>query len=128
MVERFIAPACRTDCAFRACRAPAEASGSTAALLGFDSGTTIFDPRGCRACGGTGYAGRMGVFEAVRIDAPLRQLIDCGGDAAVIANQAFRNAPSLGAAARALVREGTASAEDVIRLSRGECPSPPRAL
>ncbi|HEY0012826.1 MAG TPA: ATPase, T2SS/T4P/T4SS family [Allosphingosinicella sp.] len=102
-----------------ACRKPVQTGGSAASLLGFDSGTVTFAPRGCVDCAGSGFAGRTGVFEAIEPDDALRRLIMNGGDAAVIASIAFRGAPNLGAAARALVRAGVTTAAEAIRLSRG---------
>jgi general secretion pathway protein E len=102
------------------CREAVQASPSVAALLGFDAGATIFEARGCPECSNTGYRGRIGVFEAVRIDETIRRLINAGGDEAVIASHAFRAAPNLGAAARALVREGVTTAEEAVRISRRE--------
>ncbi|WP_106640054.1 type II secretion system ATPase GspE [Allosphingosinicella vermicomposti] len=103
-----------------ACREPVQAEGSAGALLGFDAGTIIYKATGCGECNHTGYKGRIGVFEAVRIDETIRRLINSGGDEAVIASHAFRNAPNLGAAARALVREGVTTAEEAVRVSRRE--------
>lgn len=102
------------------CREPVQASPSVSALLGFDPGAIIYEARGCAECGQTGYKGRIGVFEAVRVDDALRRLINAGGDEAVIANHAFRNNPNLGAAARALVRQGVTTAEEAVRISRRE--------
>jgi general secretion pathway protein E len=103
-----------------ACREPVQATGSVSALLGFDPGTIIYQARGCGECGNSGYRGRIGAFEAVRVDETIRRLINAGGDEAVIANHAFRNAPNLGSAARALVREGVTTAEEAVRISRRE--------
>ncbi|MCF7816182.1 MAG: type II/IV secretion system protein [Candidatus Pacebacteria bacterium] len=36
---------------------------------------TIFDAVGCDACGGSGYHGRIGVFEAIRVDDALEEAI-----------------------------------------------------
>lgn len=100
------------------CRTPVQASPQLGALLGFDSGAIVYEARGCDACGGTGYKGRIGVFEAIRIDDTIRRLINAGGDEAVIASHAFVHAPTLGSAARALVREGVTTAEEAVRISR----------
>src|SRR3546814_410667 len=102
------------------CREPVQASGSVSALLGFDPGAVIYEARGCGECGNSGFKGRIGVFEAVRIDDAIRRLINAGGDEAVIASHAFRNAPNLGSAARVLVREGVTTAEEAVRISRRE--------
>jgi general secretion pathway protein E len=102
------------------CARPVQASGSVSALLGFDDGAIVHEAVGCEECGGTGYRGRIGVFEAIRIDDTIRRLINDGGDEAIIARYAFVNAPNLGAAARALVREGLTTPEEAVRISRRE--------
>ncbi|GMH76335.1 hypothetical protein TrLO_g15100, partial [Triparma laevis f. longispina] len=100
------------------CRTPIQADGSLASLLGFDNGTLVYRETGCEQCNQTGFAGRIGVFEAIRIDDTLRKLINDGGDEARIAAHAFLKQPNLGSAARALVREGLTTAEEAIRISR----------
>ena len=103
---------------------PVQADGSLASLLGFDKGTVVYRPVGCDACNHTGFAGRIGVFEAVRVDETIRRLINDNGDEAIIARHAFLNAPNLGSAARELVRTGQTTAEEAIRISRREAEPP----
>jgi general secretion pathway protein E len=43
--------------------------------LGFQAGETLREPCGCERCGGTGYRGRLGVFEILELTNDLRQLI-----------------------------------------------------
>ncbi|SDA28800.1 GspE/PulE family protein [Sphingomonas sp. NFR15] len=100
------------------CRRPVQASGSVSALLGFDTGTVVYEAVGCDECGHSGFKGRIGVFEAVRIDETLRRLINDGGDESLIARHAFLHAQNLGAAARQLVREGKTTPEEAVRVSR----------
>ena len=102
------------------CRRPVQASGSVSALLGFDPGAIVYEPVGCEACGHTGFKGRIGVFEAIRVDETIRRLINDGGDEAIIARHAFINAPNLGSAARAMVREGVTTPEEAVRVSRSD--------
>jgi general secretion pathway protein E len=102
------------------CRRPVQAEGSVSALLGFDPGTVIYEPIGCEECNGTGFKGRIGVFEAIRVDETIRRLINDGGDESIIARHAFLNAPNLGSAARKLVREGLTTPEEAVRISRRE--------
>jgi general secretion pathway protein E len=106
-----------------ACREPVQATGSVSDLLGFEEGATIYESRGCTECSGTGYKGRIGVFEAVRVDDTIRRLINADGDEAAISAHAFRTSPTLSAAARALVREGVTTAEEAVRISRREADS-----
>jgi general secretion pathway protein E len=45
------------------------------ATLGFTTGETVHAPEGCERCGGTGYRGRVGVFEVLELNDELRGLI-----------------------------------------------------
>jgi general secretion pathway protein E len=100
------------------CRQPGEAAGSLQTMLGLEPGAIVHEPKGCPACGQTGYRGRIGLFEAVRVDDEIRRLINDGADESAIAAHAFRKADTLAAAAQALVRAGTTSPEEAIRVSR----------
>ncbi|MFZ5747749.1 MAG: GspE/PulE family protein [Pseudomonadota bacterium] len=101
-----------------ACRQPVQAQGSVSALLGFDPGAVVYAPVGCPECDETGYAGHVGVFEAIHVDPAIQRLIQDGGDEAILARHAYLNAPNLGSAARALVREGITTPDEAVRLSR----------
>jgi general secretion pathway protein E len=114
IAQRLVRRLCPT------CRRPAQAAGSLADLLGIESGTAIFEAKGCAECGQTGYKGRIGLFEAVKVDDAIRRMINAGGDEVEIAAHAFRNAPGLGSAARQLVRDGMTTAEEAVRVSRHE--------
>jgi general secretion pathway protein E len=45
------------------------------ATVGFRVGQTVHLPSGCERCGGTGYRGRIGVFEVLELDDEMRELI-----------------------------------------------------
>jgi general secretion pathway protein E len=45
------------------------------ATLGFTPGETIHAPVGCERCGGSGYRGRLGVFEVLELNDELRGLM-----------------------------------------------------
>jgi general secretion pathway protein E len=93
---------------------------SLAPLIGLPVDAVIYEARGCGECANSGYKGRIGVFEAVRIDDKIRRLINSGADEAAIAAHAFRTATDLTASARALVQDGLTTAEEAIRVSRRE--------
>jgi type IV pilus assembly protein PilB len=60
----------------QACREPYEPSPELLEKLHVRApGSTFHRARGCAACGQTGYAGRIGVFEVVRMTASLREKI-----------------------------------------------------
>ena len=63
------------------CRAPSEKLPAAAKSL-VDKGVftprpgeTFYDAPGCSWCGKTGYRGRLGIFEVLRLDAKMRGLI-----------------------------------------------------
>src|SRR3546814_1716205 len=91
-------------------------------MLGLDIGTVIWKPRGCDQCGHTGFKGRIGVFEAIKVDETVRCYIYAGGDEAMIAKHAFLKAPTLASAARAMVARGLTTPEED-RKSTRELPS-----
>jgi general secretion pathway protein E len=45
------------------------------AILGFRVGQAVHLPSGCERCGGTGYRGRLGVFEVLELNDEMRELI-----------------------------------------------------
>ncbi len=100
------------------CRRAESATAPVAALLGVPEGTTVYEPGGCPACSGTGYKGRVGVFEAIRVDDTLRRLINEGGDEVAISKHAFAKVPTLAGAARQLVLDGVTTPEEAVRIAR----------
>ncbi len=47
-----------------------------------DRPTTLFVPGGCRRCDGTGYRGRIGIFELLPVTPRIRRMLLRGGEAA----------------------------------------------
>jgi general secretion pathway protein E len=60
------------------------------ATLGFRPGQSVHLPSGCERCGGTGYRGRLGVFEVLELDNELRELIGEKTDGLKIDQAAIR--------------------------------------
>ena len=102
------------------CRTTAPADAAAAALSGIEKGTPVGTATGCTACNHSGYRGRIGLFEAVRVDERLRALIASGADEARLAAHAFADAPTLTAAARTLVLAGETSVAEAVRVARAE--------
>ena len=107
-----------------ACRKPGPAPQSVATMIGIDPGETVYEPVGCDQCGHSGYKGRIGVFEAIRIDETIRRMINDGGDETAIARHAFARSASLASAARELVRNGQTTPEEAVRVSRRDATDP----
>ena len=60
------------------------------AALGFEVGETVYEPAGCDSCGGSGYRGRLGIFEVLELIPEIRSLIQGTTDAGVIDRAAVR--------------------------------------
>ncbi len=58
------------------CRRPAKPPADVLASLGLPSGKGAFyEAAGCRACGDTGYRGRVGVYEVFEVTGEIRSLV-----------------------------------------------------
>lgn len=64
----------------RHCRTPRPLKAVEAELLGCprEAGRTVYDAAGCLHCAGTGYTGRMGVFEVIPMGRTLAERIGAG--------------------------------------------------
>jgi type IV pilus assembly protein PilB len=66
------------------CATVAPATGESLYRAGLPVPAHLPRAVGCGRCGGTGYRGRVGLFELLRVDAPVRELILDGAPADVI--------------------------------------------
>ena len=85
------------------------------AALGFHVGETIFEPKGCERCGGTGYRGRNGVFEIIEMNEEIRGLVGRGTISDDIERAALRGGM-------------TTMLEDAVAKCRAGITSPAEAL
>ncbi|KUR70329.1 type II secretion system protein GspE [Novosphingobium fuchskuhlense] len=104
------------------CREPYEADPALLERLGIahqGSGhDTFYRPVGCPRCKGSGYAGRMAVFEFIRIDRDISALILRRADTRAIAEQAARAGyGTLRADGIAKARRGLTALEEVLRVA-----------
>ncbi len=106
------------------CRRP-EPAGAASRLLGLPADAIIYEPVGCAACGNTGFKGRVGVFEMIRVDDEIRRLINDGGDELAIGRHAFARAEGLSAAVRQLVADGVTTPEEAVRVARQDVADEP---
>ncbi len=58
--------------------------------VGLKVGETIFEPGKCERCGGTGYRGRVGVFEVLQVTDDVRHLINVQTDSVSIDKAAMQ--------------------------------------
>jgi type IV pilus assembly protein PilB len=103
------------------CKEPYECNPETAKRHGLEPGQTLYRPKGCDTCRGSGYKGRIGVFEVVRITPRMASLI-----------QSRTPLPEMRVAAREQgmkllldsgmdkVRDGLTSLEEVLTVATSE--------
>ena len=76
-----------------------------------------FGPGGCEACGGSGYRGRLGLYEQFDVDGPIQAAVAENAPAGVLRDLArergLRTLLELGVLR---VQEGLTSPEEVLRV------------
>ena len=103
-----------------ACKRPADIPAEALLGAGFgeedlDGGWRPFAPAGCDACKGTGYKGRVGIYQVMPVSEETRRIIMKGGDAMDIAEQARAEGVSdLRRSGLLKVRRGATSLEEVM--------------
>lgn len=109
---RRICPACREETDAPA-PVPAELAPGSETL----AGRRIFRGRGCGACHGTGYKGRVGIFEWLKITEPMRELILARAPAAEMQRLAAQQGmETLRAAGLRCIFGGLTTVDEVVRL------------
>lgn len=102
------------------CKKPKEATVEEKQLLGVDTekSCTIYEPCGCKLCNNTGYYGRMGIYEIMKISSAIKRLISKNADAEDIKNQAVKEGMNtLKMAAANGVKEGITSIAEMIKAT-----------
>ncbi|HJU21451.1 MAG TPA: type II secretion system ATPase GspE [Casimicrobiaceae bacterium] len=81
---RTLCPVCRVRAH------PSDGEGRLLESVGLSCAQPIFHPEGCEACNDTGFVGRTGVYELLRIDETLRRLIHDGAGELALRDAALR--------------------------------------
>ncbi len=108
----------RRICTF--CKEPFEVPLAGLVNIGFGEqearSMSLFRGRGCDRCSGTGYKGRVGLYEVMEIDDEVRELILSGATAFELRQKAMeRGMISLRASGMQKIRDGVTSLEEVVR-------------
>ncbi|HEU4677096.1 MAG TPA: GspE/PulE family protein [Candidatus Paceibacterota bacterium] len=78
---------------------------------------TIFDAKGCDRCGGSGYKGRVGVYEAIKMDEKVREVVATDTREAAIREAAkHQGIPSMQEDGIMKVLGGLTSLDEVARV------------
>jgi type IV pilus assembly protein PilB len=102
------------------CREPHAAGLEALAEAGYDPGlVAVARPargRGCDRCGGTGYRGRVGVFEVMEMTDAARQLVLDGAPASELRRQAIADGMiTLRQSGLRKIADGTTTLEELVR-------------
>jgi general secretion pathway protein E len=87
-------------------------------VCGLEVGDSVFEPVGCERCGGAGYRGRVGVFEAMEVLGEVRELIGPGVDSHSLDQAAMRDGmTTMISDAIAKCRSGVTSVAEALRVT-----------
>jgi type IV pilus assembly protein PilB len=82
---------------------------------------TLFKPRGCEYCTGTGFRGRLGIFEMMHMNQTLRELAFDRSPTNKIRKAALASGmKSLLQDGRIKVLNGTTTAEEIVKVAQVE--------
>src|SRR6185295_17873483 len=73
----------------QSCKEEYTADPATCDFFGVPQGTALWRGRGCNECGGRGVRGRVGIYEVMKMNASLRQMVGTGRRAEEIAEAAI---------------------------------------
>jgi len=102
------------------CKQPAELSKEALLLAGYkesdlDGSWVTYKPVGCDRCKGSGYKGRVGIYEVMPLSEEIQRIILKGGSSLEIAQQAQRDGVSnLRQSGLLKVKQGMTSVEEVL--------------
>jgi general secretion pathway protein E len=80
---------------------------------------TVYEAVGCKSCNGSGYVGRIGLYEFVQVDDEIRRLIHADASEQDMAAHAFRDAEPLMSSGLRCAAAGVTSLSDVLRSASG---------
>ncbi len=102
------------------CKKPRLATADEKEIMNcnMDEDVTIYQPCGCSKCDNTGYKGRIGVYEIMRITPKLKTIISKRLGADAIKEQALQEGMyTLRMSATEYVLDGTTSFEEMVKVS-----------
>lgn len=112
MAQRLVRKLCEE------CKQEYTIPDSTATDLGLPRGTRAFKPLGCEACRGTGYRGRSGIYEIMKVDEVIENLVLEGAAGHRIQQEAVsKGMRTLRDSGLRKVVDGVTSLEEVLQVT-----------
>ena len=84
----------------------------------FQEPPTIYSPKGCPSCNGTGYTGRSGIYEFIVLDNMLQTMVHDIGSENELEEYARKLSPSIRQDGVRLVLQGKTTLEEVMRVTK----------
>ena len=117
IAQRLVRVLCRD------CREPFVPDAAACSFLQLDSEIsaaekpTIYRAKGCTECNHQGYKGRLGIYEVVKVDEALRELIHNKAGEQELEHQARKSSPSIHDDGIQKVLAGVTTIEEVLRVT-----------
>jgi len=104
------------------CKEPVKLSGEVLQCLNIDAeqakNAVFYHGRGCNNCGGTGYRGRLPIFEFLAVDSELRDRLTAGANESELRKSARQKGyGSLAESGVSKMMQGLTTAEEVLRVA-----------
>ena len=103
-----------------ACKIEVEDDGSIREQLQLEHNhdASFYKPGSCASCSNTGYMGRVGIYELVKVDETLRRMIQDGASEQEMEAHAFQYGDTLASSGARLVANGETTIEEIMRVSK----------
>jgi len=99
------------------CRQAYNATEEECELAGIDDSSVIYRPVGCRECHGSGYKGRVGIYEILPVDENMRVLIHKGVSEHELNRYAHMSHATIADDGRDKILRGITTISEVMRVS-----------
>jgi len=102
------------------CRAPYRAEAADLVDIGlepFGDETTLYRPTGCTTCGGTGFSGRVALYEVMTVQGRLRRLIESGSTEEIFTEATAQGMATLRQDGFRLALAGISSLDEIRRVT-----------
>ncbi len=99
------------------CKEAYPADDATCDYMGLPKGVTLYKKVGCEACSGNGLKGRVGIYEVLKMNQELRNLVAKGATTEEITASALKSGMlDLKAYSGILLKEGLTTVEEVLQV------------
>lgn len=100
------------------CRQPVEVEEAKLTAFGIPPKTPVYRGRGCKFCRMSGFSGRLGIFELVRVTSGLRhKIVARASEDELIQEARSQGVPDLREQGKRLVLDGLTTMEEVMRVT-----------